>query len=46
MDNALGLLGLLVFIIAVVALAAAVTYTVVRFTPQRKEKTEAEPEST
>ena len=40
MDTALGLLGVLVFIVAVVSLAAAVTYTVVRLTPQRKDKSE------
>jgi hypothetical protein len=40
MDNALGLLGVLAFIIGVVSLAAAVTYSVVRLTPQRKEKPE------
>ena len=44
MDTALGLLGVLAFIVCVVALAAAVTYTVVRLTPQREDK--AEPEST
>jgi hypothetical protein len=40
MDTALGLLGVLAFIVAVVSLAAAVTYTVVKLTPQRKEKPE------
>ena len=40
MDNALGLLGLVVFIVCIVALAAAVTYSVVRLTPQRKDKAE------
>jgi hypothetical protein len=40
MDTALGLLGVLAFIVGVVALAAAVTYTVVRLTPQREEKAE------
>jgi hypothetical protein len=44
MDTVLGLLGLLAFIACVVSLAAAVTYSVVRLTPQRAEKTE--PEST
>jgi hypothetical protein len=40
MDTALGLLGLLAFIVGVVSLAAAMTYTVVRLTPQRKPKPE------
>jgi hypothetical protein len=40
MDTALGLLGVLAFIVGVVSLAAAVTYTVVRLTPQREEKAE------
>ena len=39
-DTALGLLGVLAFIVGVVSLAAAVTYTVVRLTPQRKNKPE------
>ena len=36
----LGLLGLAVFIAAVMALAAGVTYLVVRLTPQRKDETQ------
>jgi len=36
MDTALGLLGVAVFIVCVIALAAGVTYAVVRLTPQRK----------
>ena len=35
MDTALGLVGLAVFIVCVVALAAAVTWTVVRLTPSK-----------
>ncbi len=36
METALGLLGMLVFIACVIALAAAVTWLVVRLTPNRK----------
>ena len=36
MDKALGLLGVLVFIPCVIALAAAVTWAVVRLTPKPK----------
>jgi hypothetical protein len=36
MATALGLLGLLVFIVCVIALAAAVTWLVVKISPQRK----------
>lgn len=35
MATALGLLGIVVFIAAVVSLAAAVTWTVVRLTPDK-----------
>ena len=42
MDTVLGLLGLLAFIVGVVSLAAAITYTVVRLTPQREDKPEPE----
>jgi hypothetical protein len=38
MDTFLGLLGVAAFIVAIVALAAGVTYTVVRLTPQREDK--------
>jgi hypothetical protein len=34
----LGLLGILVFIVCVIALAAAVTWTVVRLTPSHAKK--------
>ena len=40
MDEALGLLGLLLYILAVIALAGAVTYAVVRLTPSKRDKTE------
>jgi hypothetical protein len=35
MATALGLLGLVAFIVCVIALAAAVTWAVVKITPQR-----------
>ena len=35
METVLGLVGLVVFIVSVIALAAAVTWTVVKVTPQR-----------
>jgi hypothetical protein len=38
METALGLLGLVVFIIGVIALAAAVTFVVIKLTPGSKEK--------
>ena len=34
----LGLIGIAVFIVCVIALAAAVTWTVVRLTPSHKQK--------
>jgi hypothetical protein len=42
METALGLLGLLVFIVGVIAFAAAVTFVVIKLTPGNKEK---QPES-
>ncbi len=47
MGTVLGLLGVIVFIVVVIALAAAVTYAVVRLTPAKaaKEQQEAEPDS-
>jgi hypothetical protein len=35
MATALGLIGLVAFIVAVIALAATVTWAVIRLTPQR-----------
>ena len=35
METALGLFGIVVFIVGVIALAAAVTWTVVKLTPGR-----------
>ena len=39
MGTALGLLGLLAFIVCVIALAAAVTWLVVKISPKRQERT-------
>jgi hypothetical protein len=41
MDTALGLLGIVVFILAIISLAALVTFGVVKLTPQRKPKPES-----
>ena len=41
MDAVLGLLGMIVFIVGVIALAAAVTWAVVKITPARSRKTES-----
>jgi hypothetical protein len=38
METVLGLLGLVVFIVAVIAFAAGVTYVVIKITPAEKEK--------
>ncbi len=40
METALGLLGLAAYILAVIALAGAVTFLVVRLTPSRRQKNE------
>jgi hypothetical protein len=40
METVLGLIGLLLFIVGVVLLAATVTYTVVKLSPQREDKAE------
>ena len=42
MATALGLIGLVVFIVSVIALAAGITWLVVKISPQRKD---AEPHS-
>jgi hypothetical protein len=42
MDTVLGLIGIVLFIIGVLSLAAAVTWTVVKLTPQRQKKPEPE----
>ena len=44
MTTALGLLGILVFIVAVIALAASITWTVVRLTPSRSKSRDASAE--
>jgi hypothetical protein len=41
MTTILGLLGMAVWIASVIALAAGITYAVVRLTPERAEKPEA-----
>jgi hypothetical protein len=38
METVLGLLGLAVFIVAVIAFAAAVTFLVIKLTPAEKNK--------
>ena len=38
METVLGLLGLIMFIVGVIAFAAAITYLVIRITPSEKEK--------
>ena len=43
MDTVLGLLGMIAWIVAVIAIAAAVTYVLVRLTPERSKR---EPEAT
>ena len=42
MENALGLFGILVFIVAMIALAAGVTWVVVRVSPDPNKKREAQ----
>jgi hypothetical protein len=44
-DTVLGLLGLAVFIVFVVGLAASVTWLVVRFSPAPRSKPKPAPES-
>jgi hypothetical protein len=39
MDTVLGLLGMVVWIVAVIALASGVTYAVIRLTPGEKPQT-------
>ena len=38
MDTVLGLLGLLVYIVAITSLAAAVTWAVVKLSPSKSQK--------
>ena len=41
MGTVLGLLGMVVWILGVISLAAGITYAVVKLTPERAEKPEA-----
>ncbi len=43
MENALGLLGMLVFIAATIGLAAAVTFVIVKISPSSRAKDKAPP---
>jgi hypothetical protein len=45
MTTVLGLIGMVVWIIGVIALAAGVTYAVVRLTPEKADKPEEAPET-
>jgi hypothetical protein len=45
METVLGLLGLVVFIVGVIAFAAAVTLLVIKITPGEKEKKAESPAS-
>jgi hypothetical protein len=38
LETALGLVGMVVFIVATIALAAGVTYVIVKITPTRRRK--------
>ncbi len=38
MDTVLGLIGVVAFIVAIIAVAAAITWAVVKLTPTRKPK--------
>jgi hypothetical protein len=42
-SNVLGLIGFVAYILAIVGLAASVTWAVVRFTPSRKQDGSAKP---
>jgi hypothetical protein len=41
METVLGLLGLVVFIVAVIAFAAGVTFLVIRITPEKDKQAES-----
>jgi hypothetical protein len=45
MSTVLGLFGMAIWIVSVIALAAGITYAVVRLTPERAEKPEEAPET-
>jgi hypothetical protein len=42
MDDLLGLLGLIVYIVAILALSAGVTYAVIKISPSQSAKEQAE----
>jgi hypothetical protein len=42
MDSVLGLIGLIVFVVAVISLAAGVTWLVVKLFPQQEKKPQPE----
>ena len=42
MDTALGLVGLVLFIVSILALSAGVTFVVVKLTPDRAKKAKAD----
>jgi hypothetical protein len=45
MDSVLGLLGLIVFVVAVISFAAGVTWLVVKLFPQQEKKPRPEAEA-
>jgi hypothetical protein len=45
MTTVLGLIGMVLWIVAVMALAAGMTYAVVRLTPEKTDKPEEAPEA-
>jgi hypothetical protein len=46
MENVLGLIGIIIFCASVIALAAAVTWVVVKLSPAKSAKPPAPPEPT
>lgn len=46
MEAALGLIGMVLFIVAVIGLAAAVTYAIVKISPSRRRGKDKVPSST
>jgi len=46
MDTILGLIGLAAYIVGVVALSAAITYTVIKISPSQSSRQKAKSEST
>jgi hypothetical protein len=45
MSTVLGLFGMVIWILSVIALAAGITYAVVKLTPEKAEKSEEAPEA-